>query len=225
MIFVTVHAFVLSSDPWVGFTWYTKWNYILLTLYFGGASYFSLAGKNSSTVDNYAGLPFSGRVLVVFWSISFTMVFLVDSVAWGALYPNAVAHSQGYRMLTFTAINEHAVNCLFVFIEFCCNKIPIEPFHFWYVGIWLGMYATFALVYHSMSGVWRYFFLDNTSDYALLWYCGLFAGHALFYGVVILMHRLKVRLTKPKEEANDDLEGLLSPDQWLRSVSLHSVEI
>eukprot|EP01103_Thecamoeba_quadrilineata_P006631 TRINITY_DN1635_c0_g1_i4.p1 TRINITY_DN1635_c0_g1~~TRINITY_DN1635_c0_g1_i4.p1 ORF type:complete len:250 (-),score=-10.80 TRINITY_DN1635_c0_g1_i4:537-1286(-) len=172
---VLIVSFVQSlenSQEWANstnhgefFSYYTIWNYTMLMIFFMFGACISFTripwGKYSElheeelTRTQYQLL---GTIVWVLFEITLTMAILVDTVLWGILYP-ACVHQNGTSvcngvLVTFESINCHAVNFIFIFIEFFLNDFIVVPAHCLFVLYWAVMYMAFAWIYHSQTNMY-----------------------------------------------------------------------
>lgn len=90
--------------------------------------------------------------------------------------------------------------------ELFLNRIPFYPYLLGYVGAWTSLYGVWAFSYFSSSGKWMYPFLDATKPWAPIAYFGLFLVHWVFFGLVILLLRLKYWLWEQLPSSRDQID-------------------
>jgi len=199
------------------FSYYTIWNYILLTIFFMFASIMSFTrltfGKHKHEEEfmySRSKLWFLGIVVWVLFEIAITLSVLVDTVLWGILYPYCV-HQKGTSfchgiLLNFESINCHILNFVFIFIEFSFNHIVIVPAHVVFILYWAFSYMVFAWIYYGQTGIWDYPFMKTQDTMSVVNYSGLLGLHIFYFFSIYLFDLLKIYITKrnPPRHFDDD---------------------
>lgn len=198
----------------ISFKFYTVWSFCLLTIYFGWVSVLSLqhcrrnAKPQRRTVNGweYAAIALFHVVLTTTW--------IVDIITWLVLWPMTKQLAKGAElerltalMLCFTSYVQHGGNAAMLLVEFSLNRIPIEGYMLGYVGLWSCAYACWALLWHHLTGLFLYPFLDyNRPFWGPVSYIGLFGMHWLFFGCVMAMKRAKAAVLTRDEGPEIELE-------------------
>mmetsp|Transcript_12290 Transcript_12290/g.29201 ORF Transcript_12290/g.29201 Transcript_12290/m.29201 type:complete len:304 (+) Transcript_12290:158-1069(+) len=179
---------------------YTQWNWILLTAYFGLAareSWQLMKAPPANGGERKVGLL--GQATVVLFHVCTTMAMLVDVVTWTVLVPMLTTYNsdpkQGAHFYTvfhsFVSYNQHGVNLVFMLLDFALGAMPYFPHMLGYVQLLSVSYGVWASAYFVLSGTWLYPFLDTSKPYAWEAYLALFAAHWVFYLVLHLLSRTK----------------------------------
>jgi hypothetical protein len=179
---------------------FTVWNFIALTIYFGIGAGLScsccrhLATHGPITPDHrwWAGLH---RLL---FELELPMSVLVAMVVWLAIYPNAVAvaaatgdASGQIAVLSLTSITMHALNVIFMLVEFSLNALFVEPWHVGLVVAWGSLYGVFNGLQANFTGDTVYFFMD----FSVMWMPATVAG---LTAILLLLHSAICLLSKAK---------------------------
>ncbi len=90
-------------------------------------------------------------------------------------------------MLCFTSYTQHGGNAGLMLVEFGLNAIPIHGYMLGYVGLWSALFTVWAVLWHHLTGLWLYPFLNWTKPWAPIAYVGLFLGHWAFFGWVAVV--------------------------------------
>eukprot|EP00039_Didymoeca_costata_P015671 m.270943 g.270943 ORF g.270943 m.270943 type:complete len:281 (-) comp16265_c1_seq72:3599-4441(-) len=167
------------------FSFYTVWNYTALVTLFFCLWLCSLFQINSVLFRRFTWILFG---------IAFTNVFVVDTVMWGVLYPQANSTMRA-NIVTVTGVSTHGVNAIMMLTEFFLNEIIIVRSHvvFMLFGALLYIFVTWARRASGSLTYWPYPFLETSVKAAPYWY----AGMTLF---MILMHFIPYGLSLLKQK-------------------------
>lgn len=185
-----------------GLLFYTVWNFTFLTVFFLLASVQSVSARMVGyDVSRNPSTRLLDRTTLIMFEIAMTIVFLVDVVLWGVLYPQAkhVAHRDDnpdaccQKFLNFGSYNVHGFNMIFMLGELFLNRIPIIPAHVSFVIFWMLTYGIYSWIIRASGGRWVYFFLDTTKQDAPGWYLGMAALHIVFFFFAFGLTKLKTR--------------------------------
>ncbi|KAL6072425.1 hypothetical protein QOT17_005558 [Balamuthia mandrillaris] len=179
------------------FKFYTTWNYASLVTFFALATAHSI--QMLGREDCPRGPPtLLGRAVWVLFQLNITMVFVVDVILWGVLYPMAKKSdfSKGQSesdILGFVSYNVHGTNCLFMLAELCLNHMRVVPGHSLFL---VSQSLIYAFVQWTIKGadpsyVYPYPFLDTSKSTASFWYLGMLALHLLFFLMVFGLAKLR----------------------------------
>lgn len=194
---------------------FTVWNFIVLTVFFGIGTGLSCtccrhsAQRGPITRDHriWAGLH---RLL---FEIELPMTMLVAVVVWFAIYPNAVSvaqqtgdYSGQLAVLSLTSITMHALNVVFMLAEFALNGLLVEAWHFGLIVAWASLYGLFNGLQAILTHDTVYFFMD----FSLLWMpvvCLVLTSVVLtVHGVACALSVCKRRLLMDAQRAGELLE-------------------
>eukprot|EP00803_Ostreobium_quekettii_P001782 evm.model.scf_200EXC.6 EVM.evm.TU.scf_200EXC.6 scf_200EXC:63491-70370(+) len=133
-IVTAVHYRMKGHKP---LRFYTKWNFYLLTLYFGLV------------------------VWETYWFKRRTTIWTVDLGTWTVLYPHACKNAALADMcrqfiLNFFSYVEHLANAFLMLGELFMNRMPFFDHLRGQVGIWVVSYVFWSFVYHLHTGMWVY---------------------------------------------------------------------
>jgi hypothetical protein len=140
-----------------------------------------------------------GYIVMVLFHINLTTVFIVDVLTWTVLWPmlkqnpdpTKVARFQ-QELFNWVSYNQHGANAFLMVGETLLNAMPVHLYLMGYVGLWSCAYGVWAFVHHLVTGRWMYPFLDAQKPWAPLAYAGLFLVHWLFFGMVVILRRIKL---------------------------------
>eukprot|EP00042_Codosiga_hollandica_P046879 m.499489 g.499489 ORF g.499489 m.499489 type:complete len:294 (-) comp57323_c2_seq2:605-1486(-) len=187
---LAILVYSVATNSFRCFTFYTFWNFTLLTVYFWCAAFNSVYAlmPRSAYCDMVEGSSFSriyvlARVMWVLFQVCSTMVVLVDVVLWGILFPNTSGSDRSVD-LTFDSFNVHGANFVFMMFELFMSRIQFTPPHFIFVVILPMLYGYYQWIYRAFGGGWMYPFMDTTVNTAGLWYLGLMVAHIAFFFLV-----------------------------------------
>jgi len=194
---------------------FTVWNFIVLTVFFGIGTGLSCtccrhsAQTGSITRDHrvWAGLH---RLL---FEIELPMTMLVAVVVWFAIYPNAVSvaeqtgdYSGQLAVLSLTSITMHALNVIFMMVEFALNGLLVEAWHFGLIVAWASLYGLFNGLQAVFTGDTVYFFMD----FSLIWMpviCLVLTSVVLVvHGIACVLSVCKRKLLMDAQRARELLE-------------------
>ncbi|KJE94814.1 hypothetical protein CAOG_05392 [Capsaspora owczarzaki ATCC 30864] len=194
-VVIWIYTLAVSGNKGGFFSFYTIWNYSMLTVYFGSATFYTLSHRNVHTPTPVE--LFWRRSIWVLFEICLVMATLVDAVTWAILYPQSVRDDNTDLVLNVSSYHIHALNFVFILVDGIMNNFVFMPSHSLFVCLWGFAYAMFAWAYYAGTGVWNYSFLDTSKSVAPLWYIGLLIGHAaLFLLFWLVVRKLKApRLT------------------------------
>jgi len=217
-ISLQVYQLVESGSRPLSF--FTIWNFLALEVFFLLGTYESIRSVFGNrgeyySIDEQTGIakhiftePLierSGVAFVFLFHVCFSMVFLVDVVYWGVLYPDMPAGRGG----DFMSVNQHGVNAFFMFTEFALNRIPWIKWNILPFLLWPLTFTLFAWVYNSITTVWVYKFVDYNTWVAPGWYLGLLVMHILFFSLCGFLIHLKKKWCGPPANTVDR-----SPSQY-----------
>jgi len=197
-IAMVVVALIDKEDQY--FWYFTLWSYSLLTVYFGLTSYYSIQerirrrrGDESRPVDEeHSWGSFLGNFTWVLYHISFAMVFYVDLVVWGVLFPYANDEVRE-KVLNLESYASHGINLFQMMVEFLFNTIPFAFYHTTFGILLLCVYALSSWVIYASTNCWVYPILDLHWTTAGIWYLSLFILVFVFFGLGHLLHSVKNR--------------------------------
>ncbi|KAK9812674.1 hypothetical protein WJX72_001650 [[Myrmecia] bisecta] len=199
LFIVALGAYQVHDRGFKVFAFYTVWSWWLLAAFFAlasAASYLALRKKRPNVNRLVSRLE---HAVVVFFHMNLTTVLIVDILTWTVLWPMLRANPdpktvQAFRFLLFNFISysQHGINALLMLGELLLNNIPVVPYMLGYVGLWSSVYGGWALYHYMATGRWLYPFLDAMQSWSPFAYLGLFLTHWLFFGMVILLYKLKL---------------------------------
>ena len=193
MVSYIVHkAFSEHNPQWPRmFAFFTIWNYLLQTAWWG------LASMASFTAIWSLGGPSLRlrRVVHALLSVCAPAAILVSVVLWCVLLPVDARHvpSLAHRELNVFSYNMHAVNTLCLLIECALNRMLLHPAALPLLLCWVCLYMAVCWLQQAYTGFWPYFFMDLSSWWAVAWYALLLLLHVAAFGLVVLGSRLKAR--------------------------------
>jgi len=196
-LFCTLTSFLVITT-FVNLRFYTTWNYLLLTIYFAIGSWYSLRAfiffKRHGHFHSLEEIGALGNIFIVLHQLCCTMTILVDIILWGVMLPLLISTgSPTDDIFNFWSYTQHAINFIFVLIEFLFCQLPWHKLHSLFALIWAGYYIIFSWIYYEFEAVWAYPFLEPRVWTAPLWYLGLAICHVLFFFVWYLFFRLRDR--------------------------------
>ena len=190
VILLSYFGYVKNGGGWL-FTFYTIWNFSALC-----AVFFLLACHSGIALVSDTSLPkYLCRFTWVLYSVEFANVFLVDSVLWAVLYPQADASGRE-DLLSFTSINAHGANAVMLLLDLVLNDIELVPAHgiFMIIGCFAYVAVTWARRTEGTlanNNSWPYPFMDASQKTAPIWYFGLCVFNVIVYAFVYGMHKAK----------------------------------
>lgn len=85
------------------------------------------------------------------------MAFLVDIVFWGVLTPLGLGRGLPmHKFFNFYSYNQHALNLVFIVVEFFLNQIPVYKIHVFVVLMWASLYGIFTFISNAYIRVGWY---------------------------------------------------------------------
>lgn len=181
-------------------TWYTIWNFMLLIIYFAAVSLLTVLQRFGFQRPMLTRLL--GNFAVVAFNVEVALVFLVDTITWGVLFPALYQSGNTQALTTFSSSIEHGVNILFMTVELLLNRVPMRLFHASWMTLWALIYVVFAeLLYFCTEivtgdGTWRYPFLDLWTNAAIPWYAAVLVLHYVFFILCLVIYMAKVKALK-----------------------------
>mmetsp|Transcript_25321 Transcript_25321/g.28166 ORF Transcript_25321/g.28166 Transcript_25321/m.28166 type:complete len:245 (-) Transcript_25321:91-825(-) len=192
----------LPDITWEIFSFFTVWNYIVLTIFFGIGSYLSMHRYffSDDFLRQRETIGFVGKSFLVLFQVCCVMSLLVDSVTWIILYPTFKGTEEEALLINFVSYNQHGTNFICLLIEFALNLMPVYAVHVSFALYWGVLYACFALLYKVFGGDWRYPFLDTKSPFAVAWYVGISLFILAFWFMVYGASKFKYWLLFKKKK-------------------------
>eukprot|EP00928_Gymnodinium_smaydae_P087477 TRINITY_DN71738_c0_g1_i1.p1 TRINITY_DN71738_c0_g1~~TRINITY_DN71738_c0_g1_i1.p1 ORF type:complete len:224 (+),score=5.46 TRINITY_DN71738_c0_g1_i1:237-908(+) len=173
LLFSEVQSFEL-------FSFYTIWNFLLQTVYFG------LAAIQSSQILIWPNCLYQARlacVVSILFEICLPASMCVCVIMWGLLAPAAAANGNPQMMeicFGWLSYFQHLANTIALMVDFAMAGMPIRTHHLFFLLLWTGIYYTCCVAIHQSTGRWPYFFLRESSILPF-WCVGISALHVLFY--------------------------------------------
>eukprot|EP00928_Gymnodinium_smaydae_P071197 TRINITY_DN54855_c0_g1_i1.p1 TRINITY_DN54855_c0_g1~~TRINITY_DN54855_c0_g1_i1.p1 ORF type:complete len:290 (+),score=44.64 TRINITY_DN54855_c0_g1_i1:55-924(+) len=172
------------------YTFFTMWNYHWQIVYFGvaaAASFLHLRGRGGPG-------PTLRAAMQVLFHVALPMSILVSIVLWCVLMPEALSRGAGSEVFTFFSYNQHALNTVFLLVEFGVSRMVVPMHRMVFMLVWASTYCVFVWIQFIFTHFWPYFFLELTPA-GLFWYPMILALHAgLFAAVALLSARKRRRL-------------------------------
>ncbi|ORZ33817.1 hypothetical protein BCR44DRAFT_1501004 [Catenaria anguillulae PL171] len=94
----------------------------------------------------------------------------------------------------FISASSHGVTFVVVLIEVMLGGMAMNPWAVVPVVLLLCIYTVWAIVYHAIGDRWVYGFLDPTQPAAAYMYPGILIASVIFFGFMMLVHRLRNRV-------------------------------
>ncbi|RHY28933.1 hypothetical protein DYB32_005588 [Aphanomyces invadans] len=163
--------------------YYTYWNFTIQTIYVGWAIVYQIQIWFQPKPVHANGW------LNATFDVAFTSCAVVVSVYWFVLYkPTAI--------VPWTTYVVHGVNLILLLIEFAFNEHLVQRNNMKFVIMWPALYGsvTWITMATGLNDKWPYDLLDVTKPYAPLKWFGIVFSHAVFFGAVLLLSLLKVRI-------------------------------
>lgn len=174
-----------------GLRFFTVWNYYLQLVFFGLASFCSVAYTSKREVPQ--GVL---TVTAVLYQVCVPVSVLVSMLTWGVLLPQATQAGDAEQLLNFVSYCMHAVNCVCLLLEFYFGRLLLHSWLYVVVVAWMGGYIGFAWIYHANTQWYAYFFLELTAV-APIWYTGcVLLSAGVFFTFVGFSHCKKPRLQR-----------------------------
>lgn len=125
--------------------------------------------KHNTWLVHNTQLSLLSKATTVFFQVNMAMVFLVDVVLWGILYPMLKNNPAAIPLIfNFVSYNQHGTNAVFMLVELGLNRIPFFKEHVFVVILWPCIYGMFALIFHSITNLYVFtkfgIFLVFSSD-------------------------------------------------------------
>lgn len=175
---------------------FTVWNYHWQILFWGVAAVASASYlfrlRLHEREEESSNICFRKAAQALF-EVSLPMAFMVSIVLWSVLMPAAVASGNGKSVFNFYSYNQHALNTIFISVEFCTNRLFVELHHLLLVVAWGSIFSVFTWVQHQYTGMWPYFFM-RLNMAAFFWYPAVMAVHVGVYMAAVGASRIKRRL-------------------------------
>lgn len=197
------------------FAFYTMWNYLMFTVFFGCVLVATLVylrrhgwrfPEEASSYDSVDDLEYDlderdsrfriaafVKVTWIMFEIVFSCVFLVDIVVWTILLPFSISQHDEGAIVNFVSFNVHASNVLFVLVEAFFNRIKFAAAHIVFPLLWAMIYMVWAWIYYDFSGSWVYPFVQTDQNSAPAWYLLMLVMHSAFFGMGYGLWLLKER--------------------------------
>lgn len=201
-----VELYVYISSSGSELTYYTIWNFSLLTIVF--MTMFFLTTLELFKLNNSKWYRNLSIVCSVLYEMEFSCAVLVDCVLWLILYlPTKPAD-----LLEWTSFVQHASNVGIFLIDFFFSDIPFRPFSsIWQLYFPL-LYAYFAWIFFAETNFWAYFFLELNVTDAIGWYILVVVMHTAAFFLIYGLYRLKLKILKQKTLPQQLKEGLIDED-------------
>jgi len=220
-VFILVHT-SMELGWYHIISYYTMWNFILLTIYFGLAALLSLPPKSSSIVmSSFAEPPTPNemfgsvddvsrhilskheKAVLVLAQVCFPMSWLVTTLTWGLLLPWGLATNGDLSsLLNFISYNTHILNAVLMTVDFALTPIPYYAYCVCFLFMWGSFYAFQEwLSFYVGGNPYSYPFLATDTWLTLFWYPALFLAHAAFFFLARFVSNWKRGLSR---------EGLLT---------------
>ncbi|CAD7695040.1 unnamed protein product [Ostreobium quekettii] len=192
-IVTAVHYRMKGHKP---LRFYTKWNFYLLTLYFGLVVWETYWFKRRTAKNRVHPFGPGSYVAIILYHINMTTIWTVDLGTWTVLYPHACKNAALADMcrqfiLNFFSYVEHLANAFLMLGELFMNRMPFFDHLRGQVGIWVVSYVFWSFVYHLHTGMWVYPFANTTKAWSPFVYLATFFAHFCAYRIFHLLHWVK----------------------------------
>ena len=178
---------------------FTFWNFIALTVFFGLG-----AALSCSCCRQIARLQPPSRehriaaaLHLVLLEMELPLSVVIAAIVWLVIYPFDLSNGNPVRIagdLNLTSLTMHAANVAMMFLEFCLNGLLLNPEHVGLVIAWAMLYG----VFNGLQAVWTqdpvYFFMDLTQEKTPLVALALTALLCASFYVACAFSALKKRL-------------------------------
>ncbi|RQM24896.1 hypothetical protein B5M09_000064 [Aphanomyces astaci] len=190
--FVVVLLLRLAESNLDDLFYYTYWNFTIQIIYLGWAIVYQVQiwFQPSPTHANGA--------LNAAFDVVLTSCAVVCTVYWLVLYNPA-------HVTPWTTYVVHGVNLGLLSVEFAFNEHLVQRYNLKFVVMWPALYGsvTWITMATGLNDLWPYALLDVTQPLAPLKWFGIVAGHAVFFGLVLLLSSLKFRVVGETTAAVD----------------------
>ncbi|RQM24898.1 hypothetical protein B5M09_000062 [Aphanomyces astaci] len=197
--FVVVWSVQMHSTNWFNLVYYTYWNFTLQTIYFGAAIVDQVRRWIRSNDANHANWP-----LNTLFDVAMTSSLLVGLVYWCLLYDP----SKPTEWATYIV---HLANIGMLLIEFAFNEYLAQRTSLKFVILWPALFASLSWIGNATfnKGFWPYDLISLDKSMAPLIWFGIGIGHAICFGIVLLLSYAKSRwmvAATPRPAAEPPLE-------------------
>lgn len=184
--FAMIYGFTLSPTSW---HYYTNWNIILITIYYGLAC---IASARKLYKDYYK----IEKPAVFERYLALLVGSLYPVVASAALMITAVTFSLLSPAPTLWNFTKHLITSIsFLMFELPLNKIPINWQELVWVMTWPLIYLFFIWpVVATDTRGWPYYFIETETSGSLLWYNILLFASILFFFIYFGLFKMYEKL-------------------------------
>ncbi|KAJ1624979.1 hypothetical protein T492DRAFT_1042989 [Pavlovales sp. CCMP2436] len=188
-VLVVVSARSITRSP--DLTYFTIWNLLLQTAYFGIAA---LAGVVLLVRGpGGAGEHWGARIVYRGFCVCVPCSVYVSLVTWCVLLPQAV--QSGNSALVAVLVGplswfQHLANTCLLLVDFCANSMLIHSSAVVFLVGWIVAYVVSSWVSFAVLGYWPYFFLVLSSNTPVV-YFGFAMLAVLLFGLAMCASALK----------------------------------
>lgn len=209
-----------ARGPWI-FTFFTVWNWWLLTFYFGAAAASSLrswragarpgpATRSARACAHPSAAPrarqppadWLDRAAATAFHVTIPVAAVIDLATWLVLVPMLMADPDPVKraawadlMFSFSSYMQHGGNVAMMVGDAALNRIPVM--FYWgkaWITLWFSLFGLWSTLFFIRTGRFIYPFLDFHKPAALGMYVGYIVVMWALFGAFVAAVRARDRL-------------------------------
>lgn len=207
----SIYAEIYTNTKKIYLAFFTNQTYIGILIYFMVNIYLHHKYQNGTLLGRVNNSTLH-TLIHIFYNVQFPLACIVTAVFWSLIFPQI--DTSEYNILNYSQqIIQHLCNSIIVGIDWFLITIPTSKYHFFPMFIVGVAYLIFALIFHSITDIWIYNFLDTKHSYWIGLYIALILVWSILGFVFAWLQNFKNRNRKYITEEDNAAKEFIGLDQ------------